>query len=119
MFLPNSYWPDDSWPDGYWAGIEGAGEPAVAIVGGQYPFVRRKKKVPTDFPSPGMHVAMRSLALGREVQKIESHRQTQIAAVRDVNLQKAQAVQAENRKRQEEIAKTRMKNLKKAWKTRQ
>ena len=116
--MDEDLWLDDGLEE-LFLGVPGDFGASSEIVGGTYPFVRRKKKVPTDFPSSGMHVAMRSLALGREAQKIESHRQTQIAAVRDVNLQKAQAVQAANRKRQEEIAKTRMKNLKKAWKTRQ
>jgi hypothetical protein len=94
-----------------------AGEGAT-IVGGSYPSYRRKKRTMEEPPAikPWNKSPLYQLALAREGQKIERERQGQIAAVRDMNLQKAQAANAEKRDRQDKINKERLKNLEKARK---
>ncbi len=118
--MSNPYWPEGYWPEGYWPEAGGAAEGGVAeVVSESYPsLIRRKKKIGEDGVGIGEHASLRALDYGREVQRIEAHRQVQIAAVRDANLQKAQTALQEKRDREQRISKERMKNLEKARKSR-
>lgn len=93
------------------AADQGAIPEVFAGGGGPFSYAPRKKEKGI---SPRRRGNLRALALAREVQWIERHRQAQIAAVRDRNLLKAQAALQEKRDREARINRERLKNLKKA-----
>jgi hypothetical protein len=89
------------------------GAPAAVFVG-SYPSLAAKKKKLQFAESPWKQ--HRALDLARVHQAQERERQGHIAAVRDMNLQKAQVALQEKRDRDERINRERLRNLEKARK---